>query len=80
MRSRKNVRGGRFCLSLRDYQFCLSAMGLIVLEGIFYGHLAMVQRLGEPAHFEFLWRILQWSLIVILLFLSFAALYRYGPN
>ena len=38
------------------------------------------QHLGTPARFEFVWRILQWAVIVIVLLFSFAVLYRFGPN
>jgi len=33
-----------------------------------------------PAHFAFLWRIIQWAVIVILLLVSFPVLCRFGPN
>jgi len=61
----------------------LSVLGLIALAAILYGHRAgdiIGQHLGAPAHFEFLWRIMQWAVIVILLFFSFGVLYRFGPN
>jgi membrane protein len=61
----------------------LSVLGLIALGAIVYGNRAgkiIGQHLGAPGHFEFLWRIVQWALIVILLLFSFAAVYRFGPN
>jgi membrane protein len=61
----------------------LSVLGLIALTAILYGHRAgniISQHLGAPAHFEFLWRIIQWAVIVILPLFSFAVLYRFGPN
>ena len=61
----------------------LSALGLIALAAILYGNRAgkiIGQYLGAPAQFEFLWRIVQWAIIVILLLFSFAVLYRFGPN
>src|SRR5439155_17813341 len=33
-----------------------------------------------PAHFEVLWRGMQWAVILILLLFSFSLLYRFGPN
>lgn len=61
----------------------LSALGLTALAAIVYGNRAGViigQHLGTPARFEFVWRILQWVVIVIVLLFSFAVLYRFGPN
>ncbi len=61
----------------------LSILGLIALAAILYGHRAgniIGQHLMVPAHFEFLWRIIQWAVIAILLLFSFAVLYRFGPN
>jgi membrane protein len=61
----------------------LSALGLTALAAIVYGNRAgkmMGPHLGTPAHFEFVWRSIQWAIIVILLLFSFAVLYRFGPN
>jgi membrane protein len=61
----------------------LSILGLIALAAIVYGNRIgniAGRNLGAPAHFDFFWRILQWVFIVILLLLSFAVLYRFGPN
>lgn len=61
----------------------LSALGLIALAAVLYGNRAgkiIGRYFGAPAHFELLWRIIQWAIIVILLLLSFAVLYRFGPN
>jgi membrane protein len=61
----------------------LSVLGVIALAAILYGNRAgniVGQHLGVPPRFEFLWRILQWAVIVLLLFFSFAVLYRFGPN
>jgi membrane protein len=58
-------------------------MGLIALVTILYGNRGgdvIGQHLGVSAHFEFLWRIIQWSAILILLLFSCALLYRFGPN
>ncbi len=60
-----------------------TVLGLIALIAILWGSragTAMVQHLGVPAHLGFLWRIIQWAVIVVVLFLSFALLYRFGPN
>ncbi len=62
--------------------FSLSVLGLVGLATILYGHRAMDiigQHLGAPAQFDFLWRI-HWAVIVLLLLLSLAVLYRFGPN
>ena len=61
----------------------LSALGLVAVAAIVYGNRAgniIGRHLGAPAHFEFLWRIIHWAVIAILLLLSFAVLYRFGPN
>jgi len=61
----------------------LSVLGVIALAAILYGNRAgniLGQHLGVPARFDFLWRILQWAVIVMLLLFSFAVLYRFGPN
>jgi membrane protein len=61
----------------------LSALGLTALAAIVYGSRAgriIGQHFGTPAHFELVWRIVQWVVIVILFLLSFAVLYRFGPN
>ena len=38
------------------------------------------QHLGTPAHNEFFWHIVEWTVIVTLLLSSFALIYRFGPN
>jgi membrane protein len=61
----------------------LSFLGLIALAAILYGNKAgniIGRHLGASAHFELLSRVVQWTVIVILLFFSFALLYRFGPN
>ena len=61
----------------------LSALGLTALAAIVYGNRVekiIGQHLGTPAHFEIVWRIIRWMVIVILLLFSFAVLYRFGPN
>jgi membrane protein len=61
----------------------LSVLGLAALGAILYGHRAgnmVAHHIGAPAHFGFLWPLLHWVVIVILLVVSFAALYRFGPN
>jgi membrane protein len=61
----------------------LSALGLAALAAIAYGNRAAIiigQHLGTPARFAFVWRILQWAVIVIVLLFSFVVLYRFGPN
>ncbi len=51
----------------------LSILGLLALAAMVYGN-----RIGN--HLQFLQRAVQWAAILILLLLSFAALYRFGPN
>ncbi len=61
----------------------LSVLGLFALAAILSGHKAeniIGRHLGPPAHFELLSRAVQWTVIVILLFFSFALIYRFGPN
>jgi membrane protein len=61
----------------------LSILGLMGLAAIVYGNRIgniAGRHLGAPAHFAFLWRSIQWLVIVILLLFSFAVLYRFGPN
>jgi membrane protein len=75
--------GRRVLLIMFGLTISLSILGLIALAAIVYGNRAgkmIGQHLGTPAHFEFVWRIIQWVVIVILLLFSFAVLYRFGPN
>jgi membrane protein len=61
----------------------LGVLGVIALAAGHYGHRAedkVSQYLGAPAHFGFLWHLMHWAVIVTLLALSFAVLYRFGPN
>lgn len=61
----------------------LGVLGLIGLTAILYGHRAeniIGQHLGAPAAFGVLSRLIFWMVIVSLLVLSFAVLYRFGPN
>ena len=61
----------------------LGTMGLIALGVIFYGSRAGAaagQELGAPTPSSFLLGFIQWPIIVALLFVSIASLYRFGPN
>jgi membrane protein len=61
----------------------LSVLGLIALAAVLYGHRVgnvIGQYVGAPAQFGFLWHLLHWVIIMILLVVSFAGLYRFGPN
>jgi len=61
----------------------LGIMGLIALVAILYGNRGgdiIGRHVDLSAHFEFLWRIIQWLVIVILLLFSCALLYRFGPS
>ena len=60
----------------------LAILGLITLAAMLYGSrfgTRIGHYLGLHAH-PVSWRIMQWSAIVMLLLLSFASLYRFGPN
>jgi len=59
------------------------AMGLIALGAIFCGSQAgtiISRHLGVQSLPPFPWRVIQWAIIIVLLLLSFASLYRFGPN
>jgi membrane protein len=61
----------------------LTVLYLIALASLAWGDQAgnVVGRyLGTPAHFDFFWRIVLWTVLVILLLFSFALIYRFGPN
>jgi membrane protein len=61
----------------------LGVLGLLALAAILYGNgtaSAIGQHLGAPARFQILGRFVQWAVIVILLLVSSAVLYRFGPN
>jgi membrane protein len=61
----------------------LSVLFVITLAAIAYGDPAgniVRHYLGTPANFDVFWRVIQWSVIVIMLLLSFALIYRFGPN
>jgi membrane protein len=60
----------------------LGVMGLIALGTILYGSRAettISQHLGLHT-LPVSWRIVQWLVIVMLLFFSFASIYRFGPS
>ena len=61
----------------------LSVLYVIALAAIAYGDPAgniVGQHLRRPALFGFFWRVVQWSVIVVLLLFSFTLIYRFGPN
>jgi membrane protein len=61
----------------------LGVLGLIGLTAILYGGRAgnmIGQHPGGPTHFGVLWRLISWVVIMPVLVLSFAVLYRFGPN
>jgi len=73
----------RILLIMFSLTICLSVLGLIALAAIVYGNRAgkiIARQLGLPAHFELLWRVVEWAFIVIPLLVSFSLLYRFGPN
>lgn len=75
--------GRRVLLIMFGLTISLSILGLIALAAIVYGNRAgkmIGQHLGTTAHFEFVWRIIQWVVIVMMLLFSLAVLYRFGPN
>ncbi len=61
----------------------LGALGLIALAAIVYGTRAaniVGQHLGMPASFALFWRVVPWTVILLLLLFSVSVLYRFGPN
>lgn len=61
----------------------LGLLGLFALVAIFFGDQGadvVGRHFGLFAHIGVFWRVSLWSVIVILLFASCAAIYRYGPN
>jgi membrane protein len=73
----------RLLLVIFALTISLSALGLTALAAIVFGNRVgkiIGQHLGTPAHFEFVWHVIQWVVIVILLLFSLAVLYRFGPN
>jgi membrane protein len=55
----------------------------MALGAMLYGSRAgtnIGQHVGLHTQSAFLWRIIQWPVIVTLLLVSFASLYRFGPN
>src|SRR6266702_513863 len=60
----------------------LGIIGLLALAGMLYGGRAE-EIIGRHVGLHALpapWRVLQWVVIVMLLLVSFASLYRFGPN
>jgi membrane protein len=61
----------------------LGVMGLMALAIMLYGsriEIATAQKLGLYIRSGLLWRLLQWPAIVVVILLSLASLYRFGPN
>jgi membrane protein len=60
----------------------LAVMGLMALGAMLYGSRAgttIAQHLGLHT-LPVSWRFMQWTVTIILLFVSFASFYRFGPN
>jgi membrane protein len=57
----------------------LCVLGLIALGVVLLGH-RLAQNANMSDRFDFLWSLAQWTVTAILLLLSFALLYRFGPN
>ncbi len=73
----------RILLIMFGLTISLCVLGLMALAAIVYGNRAgdiIGRHLGLPPRFGFIWRIAQWGVIVALLLMSFAVLYRFGPN
>jgi len=73
----------RILLIMFSLTISLSLLGLVALTAIVYGNRGgklLGRHLGAAAHFVFLWRSVQWTIIAILFLFSFASLYRFGPN
>jgi membrane protein len=61
----------------------LGVLSLIALAAVHYGRRAediISQYLWAPDNLGLLWHLITWMVIVTLLVLSFAVLYRFGPN
>jgi membrane protein len=61
----------------------LGVMGLMALGAMLYGSRAgtiISQHFGVHTLSPFPWRVIQWSVIIMLLLFSLASLYRFGPN
>lgn len=61
----------------------LGIMGLIALVLILFvnrGGSMIDRHVGMPAHLHVIWSVISWSVIVILMLVSWAVLYRFGPN
>jgi membrane protein len=75
-------RGWRILTIAFGLTILLAIMGLVALAAMLYGSRAGT---AISQHFGFSilpvsWRIMQWTVIVILLLFSFASVYRFGPN
>lgn len=57
----------------------LCVIGIIALGTVLLSH-HLIDQFGAGDRFEFLWAIAQWAVTAVLLLLSFALLYRFGPN
>jgi membrane protein len=79
----ENRRGWRIAVIAIALTVSLQVMGLVMLGamlGASFAGSAVRQHLGVDAHSVLLWRMIQWPLIATFLLLSFASVYRFGPN
>ncbi|MBV8808846.1 MAG: YihY/virulence factor BrkB family protein [Acidobacteriaceae bacterium] len=73
-----HLAGLALVLTIALAVLCFFALGLIL-----YGSRAadfVSPRIGIATHPGFFWRVIQWAVIVILLLIAFALLYRFAPN
>jgi membrane protein len=80
---KENRRWWRVLIIAFGLTISLELMSLIALAAMLYGSrfgTTIRQHFGLHAQSPFLWRIIQWPTIILLLLLSFASIYRFGPN
>jgi membrane protein len=71
-------RIGAIVLTITFAGLLISALAMMILGGAI-GE-ALAQRVGLGTLFAVLWRILQWPLVLVFLFVSFEIVYNYAPN
>jgi membrane protein len=71
-------RIGAIVLTITFAGLLISALAMMILGGAI-GE-ALAQRVGLGTLFAVLWRIVQWPLVLVFLFVSFEIVYNYAPN
>ncbi len=72
------LAGLALALTIALAVLCFLALGLILYGSRAAGFVAA--HIGIEAHTNLFWRLIQWPVIVVLLLIAFALLYRFGPN